>query len=166
VVLEYCRKANCVSSRQDDRQIVHFGAGSRNGTFTVVLHVLQDRAVVLCHAIAGFRVPEANRTAMAEFITRANYGIMLGNLEMDFSDGEVRYKTSIDLQDGVLTTKMVEVLCAASVTTIDRYLPGMLAVLGGETPPKQAVDEVEHGSRSDSPGIAAVRRRATPWPFN
>ncbi len=36
--------------------------------------------------------------AVAEFITRANFGIVIGNFEIDFSDGEIRYKTSIDVE--------------------------------------------------------------------
>lgn len=30
----------------------------------------------------------------AEFLTRANYGLVFGNFEMDMHDGEIRYKPS------------------------------------------------------------------------
>lgn len=36
--------------------------------------------------------------AVAEFIARGNFGIVIGNFEIDFSDGEIPYKTSIDVK--------------------------------------------------------------------
>jgi hypothetical protein len=32
---------------------------------------------------------------MAEFICRANYGLKMGNFELDFDDGEVRFKVHV-----------------------------------------------------------------------
>jgi hypothetical protein len=64
------------------------------------------------------RVPEAKRQAMAEFLTRAKYGLCMGNFEMDFGDGEVRYKASLDIADGELTAKMIEVLHMVSLSWI------------------------------------------------
>jgi len=49
-------------------------------------------------------VISSKRGAVAEFINRANYGIIIGNFEMDFADGEIRYKTSIDVQGDKLTS--------------------------------------------------------------
>ena len=38
-------------------------------------------------------VREDKRDVVCRYITRANYGLRNGNLEMDLDDGEVRYKT-------------------------------------------------------------------------
>ena len=40
------------------------------------------------------KVEEDKRAAVAEYLTRANYGLHVGNFEMDMTDGEVRYKTT------------------------------------------------------------------------
>jgi len=37
-----------------------------------------------------------------EFLTRANYGLNIGNFEMDFQDGEIRFKTAIDVEEVIL----------------------------------------------------------------
>ena len=37
--------------------------------------------------------------SMAEFLTRANYGLLNGNFEMDMGDGELRYKCYIHCGD-------------------------------------------------------------------
>ena len=54
-------------------------------------------AVYLLRGHAHAR-PEEMRVPMAEFLTRANYGLRIGNFEMDFEDGEVRYKSSVDFE--------------------------------------------------------------------
>ncbi len=40
------------------------------------------------------KAPEEKRLAIAEFVARANDGLRIGNFELDFGDGEVRYKRS------------------------------------------------------------------------
>ena len=37
---------------------------------------------------------------IAEFICRANYGLNLGNFELDMRDGEIRFKYSVDCDGG------------------------------------------------------------------
>ena len=62
---------------------------------------------------------------MAEFVTRANRGMRIGNFELDFDDGEIRYKTSMDVEGGDLTDKMIDNLLRANLTTTDRYFTGL-----------------------------------------
>ena len=82
---------------------------------------------------------------MAEFITRANYGMIIGNFELDFSDGEVRYKTSIDVEGAELVPAVIRQLVYANVLTMDRYLKGIMAVAFGGVDPEMAVKSVEQG---------------------
>jgi hypothetical protein len=50
---------------------------------------------------------------MAEYLTRANYGLILGNFAMDMADGEVHYKVSVDFEDGLLSPKMANNMLAS-----------------------------------------------------
>src|SRR5262249_47600370 len=88
-------------------------------------------------------VPEEKRVEIAEFITRANYGLVIGNFEMDYNDGEVRYKTSVDVEGGELTPKMIENLMRANLMTMDRYFAGVMGVLYGDRDPAEAIAEME-----------------------
>ena len=87
---------------------------------------------------AGGKIPEA-----AEFITRANYGLTIGNFELDFDDGEVRYKTSLDVEGTALTHSLCRQIVVANVFIMDRYLPGLMAVISGAQTPAQAVANIE-----------------------
>jgi hypothetical protein len=89
------------------------------------------------------QVPDDRRLAAAEFMARANFGLVLGNFELDMEDGEVRYRVSIDIEGGELTNKMVRNMIGAGVVTLDRYFPGLMAVCYADRDPKEAVTEVE-----------------------
>lgn len=72
-----------------------FGGKIDNFEFRVIV----GQNVVTCCHTSSLQVPEELRPGVAEFITRANYGLIRGNFEMDFNDGELRYKTTISRQD-------------------------------------------------------------------
>lgn len=94
--------------------------------------------------MAPIKVPEARRQVIAEFLTRANYGMVIGNFEMDFSDGEIRYKTSVDLAGGSpLTMLLIKPLVYTNVLMMDKYLPGVMEVLYADVSAEQAIRKIE-----------------------
>ena len=119
------------------------GFGGRNGRFRVVAHVNVELEQLYVYVIADVNVPEATRVAVAELMTRANYGMRIGNFELDFADGEIRYKSSLDFEGEVLTDRLISNAVYPAVTTIDRYLPAILRVRFGGASPAEAVGDVE-----------------------
>jgi hypothetical protein len=119
------------------------GFSGKNGQFTCFAQIRVDLEQFLFYAIAPVKVPEELRLAAAEFTTRANYGLRIGNLEMDFNDGEVRYKSSLDFEGETLTPQLIRLAIYPAVQTLDRYLPGLMAVIYGGKTPAEAVVEIE-----------------------
>lgn len=119
------------------------GYGGKNGLYYCVLQVHGEHRALAFYVHVQCRVPEEKRQAVAEFLTRANYAMWLGNFELDFRDGEVRYKTSLDLVDGELTTGMLAALLRSNISTVDRYLPGLMSVLWNDVAPADAIGLVE-----------------------
>lgn len=60
---------------------------------------------------------------------------------MDFSDGEVRYRACEDVEEGVLSQKMVANMVSISVATVDRYYPAIMKVCYGDITPEAAFNE-------------------------
>jgi hypothetical protein len=98
---------------------------------------------VAVYSVLPFNVPEERRVAASEAITRANYGLRLGNFELDFRDGEVRFKTSIDVEGGTLAEGQVRSLLYANVSVTERYLPAISAVVQSRAAPADAIAQVE-----------------------
>ena len=91
----------------------------------------------------GTNVPPARRAAAAEFLTRANYGLPLGNFEMDYSDGEVRFKSSIDFEGEMLTDTLIHNVLYPANSAATTYFPGLLKVVFGDANPADAIAEIE-----------------------
>ena len=85
-----------------------------------------------------------DRERVGEYLTRANWGMAIGNWEMDPTTGEVRYKTSIDVgDDDELTIGLVKGLVYTNMRMVERYLPGLLDVAAGTLAPAAAVQRAE-----------------------
>jgi hypothetical protein len=98
------------------------------------------------YAVVPVRVPPEDRPAVAEYIARANYGLRIGNFELDYSDGEVRYKSSINFEGEDMTPGMLRNAIYPAVHTLDRYMPGLLRVSFGGATPLEAIVEIESPS--------------------
>ncbi|MBD2541006.1 YbjN domain-containing protein [Coleofasciculus sp. FACHB-SPT36] len=95
------------------------------------------------YSICPIIVASENRLAMADFLTRANYNLLVGNFEMDFEDGEIRYKTSINFEGSQLDHALLKQLAYINVVMMNQYLPGIIAVLNDNVPPADAISQIE-----------------------
>ena len=96
--------------------------------------VREDQARFIFYSVAPTPIPEGDRPAVAEFLTRANYGLPLGNFELDLDDGEVRCKTSIDVTGDRLTYALVKQVVLNNLRAMHKYLPGLAEIVGGAAP--------------------------------
>ena len=102
----------------------------------------EDAAQLLVHSVLPFQVPADRMVDIALFTTRANFGLAIGNFELDMDNGELRYKSSIDVGGQPLTDALLRPLFVANISTTNRYLPGIQAVLAGADP-TATVREIE-----------------------
>ena len=114
-----------------------------SGQWTCYARVYAATEQFIFYSLCPVTVPPSHRQAAAEYLTRANYGMVLGNFELDFSDGEVRYKTSVDVEGDQLSLALIQRVVVPNVMMMDRYLPGLLSVVYGEVSPAQAIAQIE-----------------------
>jgi len=95
------------------------------------------------YTVLPVSAPANKLTDVAEYLHRANYGLVLGNFELDFRDGEVRYKISADFQDNEIKLDHVNEMIQCALSTSDRYLPGVGAVIFAGQAPAAAVEAAE-----------------------
>jgi hypothetical protein len=115
----------------------------QHGNWVCYAQARDDASQLAFYSVCPVNAPELRRVLVSEFITRANYGLIIGNFELDLDDGEIRYKTSIDVEQAELSSDLIQPLVYANVWTMDRYLPGLMAVIYGSASPLQAIEMVE-----------------------
>jgi hypothetical protein len=114
-----------------------------NATFTCYARVVEEKDAFVFYAMFPQAVAEERRQAVAELLTRLNFGLTIGNFELDFDDGEVRYRSSVDVEGTELTSELIKPLAAAAVLNMDYYLPGIRAVATGDATPLEAFAALE-----------------------
>lgn len=111
-----------------------------------VIDVKKDEFIT--YAIAPLSPDEDDSRMMArmcEFITRANYGLKNGCFEMDFEDGELRYRSFVDCEHQMPSQEVIKNSIYATASTFSRYAPGILDILFTDAIAKDAVAKCEGG---------------------
>lgn len=122
---------------------LRFSFSGQNARYECFGQAYEDHEVFVFYSILPLRASETQRQVAAELLARINYGLNIGNFELDMNDGEIRYKTSIDVEGGELSRRMVETLIAVNISTTDRYFAAFTDVLYADVAPLEAVGRVE-----------------------
>ncbi len=143
IVEEFFESNEWHYSQIENESILTMGVSGKNGKWTCYAQAKEDQEQFVFYSVCPVNASEDKLDALGEFITRANYGLIIGNFELDYNDGEIRYKTSIDVEGDRLSRALLEQLVYANLTITDRYLPGVMAVLYGDVAPEAAILQVE-----------------------
>jgi hypothetical protein len=115
---------------------VHFRVRGRAAGYAARFLVDAHRPPGDLRGFGGTLVPEGRRAAVAEALSRINWRLRLGCFEMDWSDGELHFRTSVDVAGGCLAPAMVGSLLFAGMSAQDRYHAArMRVVYAGADPP-------------------------------
>lgn len=131
--------------QRDDEPVLRTAFRGDNGEWSCYAFADEDQQQFAFYSVCSVRTPEDRRLALAEFITRLNHGLVIGNFELDFSDGEIRFKTSIDVEGDRLSTTLVRRMVVANVATMDMHLPGIAKAIYGDVPPAQGLAAMQGG---------------------
>lgn len=97
---------------------------------------------IISYGFVNIRANENCMSQVCEYLTRANYGLSYGNFELDFQDGEIRYKMGYNVLDALPGTDAMEDLVGVPVTMFSRYGNGLLAVITGMLTPEAAIEQI------------------------
>jgi hypothetical protein len=87
----------------------------------------------------------------AEYLHRANHGLVGANFELDYDTGEIQLRSGLEfaslpadlLESDTLLDAVVLDLSALNVGTFDRYLAGLVALSLGDVAPADIISEIE-----------------------
>ncbi len=146
VVVDFFTEKEWSFTRSEERSAVYASFHGADFSWDCYARIYEEAQRLVFYSIPQVTIPEDKRLPVAEYFTRANYGLPIGNFELDLDDGEVRYKTSIDVEEDRLTRALLNHIIYANIVTVDKYLPGLMAVVYGDVSPAEAVAQVEESS--------------------
>lgn len=85
-----------------------------------LFRVQEQNELLAVYGILPFLIPESHQSAAMLLITQINYDMLIGNLEMDVNDGEIRYKNAIDVEALGINDAIIEHLLQSviAMTTV------------------------------------------------
>lgn len=138
----------------EGQNLLRFFFKGKTGRMLCYADVQEDDRWLIFYSYLPVNTPPEKIHEMAEFVARANRGMRIGNFELDFEDGEVRFKTSIDVEGGELTSRMIDNLLQANLVTMDRYFSGMMELIYTEKSPRELVQRIEGYDETSEFGVA------------
>ena len=79
------------------------------------------------------------RAAVAELLTRINWELNLGCFEMNYADGEIRFRTNVMIPAADITDGIVEHLMRSNISIVDERIHQIMAVLYSDVTPEAAL---------------------------
>lgn len=97
--------------------------------YRAFVEIYETRPGLTIFHYAPFKVPQQYRKTVAEALVLANYALVNGAIGMDMQDGEVRYKTSVDVMESSLSVAMINEMVDRGTSILDQYLPALAAII-------------------------------------
>jgi hypothetical protein len=111
------------------------------GEFICVAEVFEEDRAFVFYSSCPIKAPEATFGKVAELINRLNYCQLYGNFELGYLDGDIRFRTSIEMPGYDLEPLMIDRVVYNNVATMDMYLPAILDVIQHGTLPLDALSK-------------------------
>jgi hypothetical protein len=101
-----------------------------NAQWILVMRAIEEEYRFICYSVLPVEASEDSKLKIMEMITKINYGLKMGNFEMDLDSGEVHFKTGIQfLQDfeGNIE-QLIEDNISLNVVTMDKYINDLMSI--------------------------------------
>ena len=128
--------------RYPEKPVLYSGFNGDNVQWDFSLYA---RETSQCHFLLGVnsfvpnKTPLARRPAIMELLTRINFDLAVGCYELDLTDGEIRFRTSIILPGADITDAIAEHLIRSNLCIVDERMPRIMAVLYSDITPEEAL---------------------------
>jgi hypothetical protein len=107
------------------------------------LAAITENEQFVFYLIFGVSAEPDGRDEVARFITRANYGLMIGDFEMDYDDGQIQFRSSVDFEGVGLSDKLAANVILPASAAVDRFAEGLMDVLAGRKSAEEAISETD-----------------------
>ena len=113
-----------------------------DGTWMCYALGLEDADQALFYSVYPDAVPQDRRGAVAELVTRINFDLPIGNFELGLDTGELRMKTSIDVDGDDISVPLIRNLVTANVVVMNRYFSALHSVAFDHQSPVDALNDL------------------------
>lgn len=141
---------------EDPTHALRLPMRGKNGEWLCLLRVFEQTERIVVYSIFPRSVASDQRARLALMLTRINYGLVLGNFEMDLDDGEIRYKTSLDVEGLALSQLVIRNLVYGNFYSMDLYYQALHQAMDTDADILRLVYDAEHPDEKQPIGFDLV----------
>lgn len=119
------------------------GVNMNNVLGTLKIQILIDKDYYTVYVYLPAKAEKSCFDKVSEYLHRANFGLQNGNFEIDYEDGEIRYKSFVDFENTKLSKDIVAKSIIMPIFMFDRYGRGLIKLMLNEGDPKELIQEAE-----------------------
>ena len=136
-LIYYLTSRECCYDFDKEKAVLHAGLEGENAKWRY-LACQDDAGRFVMVSLLPLKAPEARRAACAELLVRINAKIGFGHFDLDFSDGELAFRTVVPIAaKSRLMVGVIEHVIRGHHILVDQFLPAISALLfAGVTPEK------------------------------
>lgn len=91
--IEFLEKIGWHYRREENTNLLALSLCGEKETYPMLIYA--KAPFWICIAQLPWEIPDRNRLEVAEYLHRANYGLLLGSFEMDYDNGDVRFRSAM-----------------------------------------------------------------------
>jgi hypothetical protein len=142
-VLKFFEEEDWPIETREGHEVVRTGYVNEQGRWRCYVVVDEEKSEVAFYSLYPDPATPDRYGAVAEFLHRANYGLVLGNFELNYADGEIRFRTGLDVENVELSSDLLTPLIYANVAQMGRYFGGLKQVLANGASPEAVIHTIE-----------------------
>lgn len=134
----------------ENDNVLSTGADLGNVFGNVKMFIVIEEESYNVYTILNSKVEKKYYPLVAEFLHRANYGLKNGNFEMDYDDGEVRFKCYVNFINTEISQQIIEDSVYVGFSMINTYGKGLLKLMLGLGTAEECIKYSEKNTQESS----------------
>ena len=114
-----------------EKMMIKFNIRGENLPMDFVFRFLPERSIVTLFSFIPFNVSEDKRQVVAIALAYANYGLIDGCFDMDFSDGEIKFRLASCYSESLFSEALFKFMFCATFMTVRKYNDRLLMLAKG-----------------------------------
>ncbi len=118
-------------TRHDENLTITCGARGEDLPMDIIIIVNPNAQVVSVYSPMPFKIAEEKRVEAALAVCVANFGLVNGTFDYDFSEGEIRFRIVSSFRESILSEELFNYMVIIAASTVDDYNDKFLMVSKG-----------------------------------
>ena len=118
-------------SKEEEKFTIRTSAIGRKMSLKIMIRIDAERQVMYLKSPMPFEIPPHVRDTIGKAVVYANYSMLNGSFEFDFSDGYLAFKMVIPYMDSIISEEVCKYMFVLSCSMTDKFIDKFQALAEG-----------------------------------